>query len=581
VARRNPRHIFFEGILSTDQEPNQRETSTSLLTQTGRRSSKESDACSISFGDRRSEMTYKPMIHLRSISILLATLLTVAGAFAAELHRFSTLVTAQVVHDNLSTDAGLAEAIRWCKQMKVQKVYLETFRNGYQVEEHVLRQAAESLRKAGITVSACVTPTQYGKQAKSPREFHVCHTDPGSQQKAAEIFTFAAKIFDEIMIDDFWSSYCECDVCDTARKARKVKVGDETFDVPGDSWSEYRTLLMRELSRKSVLAPARKANPKVKVILKYPNWYDQFQERGYDVVGQTADFDLVWIGNETREIDNPYHGGIPQYAAYFIQRWMEDIAGEKLGGGWYDAMETKPATYVEQARQTILGGARESVLFSYAPLNPNVGTTREQLRFAASDSEALRKEMPELLEIASRVQSRKAIGIAAYKPAGSVAGDDFHIFDFAGMVGLPLAPCHRFPHDAKAAMFALYGLKDPDFKTNLAKFIKTGRPVLLTQPLADKISPEVNLSATNITILKLDGKARAWMKWDRERLQAMRQPLLRALGTEFDAPAGVALYLFTDGSYVIENFTETSEAVRLDGKEITVPGRDCVSQWKQ
>ena len=36
------------------------------------------------------------------------------------------------------------------------------------------------------------------------------------------------------------------------------------------------------------------------------------------------------------------------------------IGAEKCGGGWYDPSGTTEKTYVEQARQTILGGARES-----------------------------------------------------------------------------------------------------------------------------------------------------------------------------------------------------------------------------
>jgi hypothetical protein len=287
---------------------------------------------------------------------------------SADVHRFSTLFTAQAVRDDLTTDESIADAIAWCKRMAVTKVYLETFRDGYQADAAVLKHAAEAFRRAGLMVSGCVAPTRFGKPAKSHRDFHVCHTSPLTQERAGAIFADAARLFDEVMIDDFWSSYCECEACDAAREAQVVRVAEQTFVTPGKRWSDYRLVLMREVSRKYVLEAARGANPRVKLILKYPNWYDHYHERGYDVVAQTADFDRIWIGNETRDIDNPYHPGIPQYAGYFIMRWLGRIGGDKCGGGWYDPMETLPATYVEQARQTILGGAAESVLFSYTSL---------------------------------------------------------------------------------------------------------------------------------------------------------------------------------------------------------------------
>ena len=49
-------------------------------------------------------------------------------------------------------------------------------------------------------------------------------------------------------------------------------------------------------------------------------------------------------------------------------RWLGGIGGAKCGGGWFDPYGTTEATYLEQARQTVLGGARESMLFCYGSL---------------------------------------------------------------------------------------------------------------------------------------------------------------------------------------------------------------------
>jgi hypothetical protein len=52
---------------------------------------------------------------------------------------------------------------------------------------------------------------------------------------------------------------------------------------------------MAHLSRERIRAPARRVNPQVRLIIKYPQWYDRFHERGDDVIRQTADFDRIWV----------------------------------------------------------------------------------------------------------------------------------------------------------------------------------------------------------------------------------------------------------------------------------------------
>ena len=154
-------------------------------------------------------------------------------------------------------------------------------------------------------------------------------------------------------------------------------------------------------------------NPNVKVIIKYPQWYDQFHNRGYEVLRETEDFDRIWVGTEVRDYDDKEWGGTPPYEAYFIMRWLGGIGAEKCGGGWYDPYGTTEKTYLEQARQTILGGARESTLFCYGSLQEGTGPR---------NVEVLREHIPELLRVADQVRQRQVVGIAAYKPANSHRG---------------------------------------------------------------------------------------------------------------------------------------------------------------
>src|SRR6266511_3876801 len=161
----------------------------------------------------------------------------------ASTHRFSTLFTAHDVKNHVSTEEGIGTAIAWCKRTAVTKVYLESFRDGYQAERTALQHAKERFLAAGFEVSGCVTTTQVGK--KSTRwNIIACYTDLPTQARLQSIFEYAAGLFDEIMIDDCWFTDCSCAECDAARQARQVAIADKIYPVPGDSWEDYRRELM-------------------------------------------------------------------------------------------------------------------------------------------------------------------------------------------------------------------------------------------------------------------------------------------------------------------------------------------------
>lgn len=494
-----------------------------------------------------------------------------------QVHRFSTLFAAQNVRDYLSTDEGINAAMDWCKKTAVTKVYLETFRDGYLANCDTLQHAKERFLSAGFEVSGCVTTTQVGKRSTGWNGI-ACYTDKATQEKVQSIFEYTAGLFDEIMIDDFWFTDCACAECDAARRMKAVTIGDRTYPVSGDTWEDYRCELMVRMSRDRVLGAAKRVNPKARLIIKYPQWYDRFHERGYEVVRETAEFDRIWVGTETRDYNDRRWGGTVQYEAYFIMRWLGGIGGAKCGGGWYDWLGTTESTYVEQARQTVLGGAQESLLFCYGGLQRDTGP---------NDVAALRAHLPELFAVAEEVKKRSIVGIAAYKPPNSHPEKEPRVFDFVGMLGLPLVPCHEFPTDAPAAFFSVHALKDKDFAEKLSKFIALGKPVLLTDGLVqrlggqtDSLTHKVNLTAPNVHVLSVKGDPQSLLQLSKEQLDALRAPLLRPLKTAFNAPNKVALYLFRDGSWVVENFNDAAVTVELNGKPLTVAARGWAQQWK-
>lgn len=489
---------------------------------------------------------------------------------AATVHRFSTLFTAQDVRDSLSSEAATDEAIRWCKASGVTKVYLEEFRDGYQADRATLVRARDHFLAQGFLVSGCVTTTRVGKPSDHWSSEISCYTDPAAQDHLQSIFQYAASLFDEVMIDDFWFTDCTCSNCDAARRSQVVTIGSHTYPVSGDTWSDYRRALMLHLSEDRLLAAAKSINPRVRLIIKYPQWYDKFQERGYDVTQETAVFDRIWVGTETRDYTNAQWGHTPQYEGYFLMRWLGGIGGEKCGGGWYDWLGTTEHTYVEQGRQTVLAGARESMLFCFGGLHHDTGP---------ADVEALRNNMPELLAVAREVQRREPVGVAAYKPANSNPQDESRVFDFVGMIGLPLTPCHQFPTNASAAFFSVHAMADLDLPSELGQFIQTGRPVLLTDGLVRRIGNRVNLTASNVYVLDVKGQPDSMLALSQARLDDLRAPLLRALQTSFQAPNRVGLYLFRHGGSVVENFNDKPVTVVLNGQSLNIAAHGWICRW--
>ena len=448
-----------------------------------------------------------------------------------ELLRISTLFTAQNVRNHLSNDEGINKAVDWCKKTGVTHVFLETFRSRYTADRKTLEHAKKRFTKEGFDVSGCVTTTQVGK-ISTGWNLISCYTNKGTQEQLQEIFEYTASIFDEIMIDDFLFTDCQCDEC-------KAACGNRT-------WADYRCELMVRMSRERILAPARAVNPDVRIIIKYPQWYDNFHNRGYEVLRQTADYEKIWVGTETRDYENERWGGKVQYEAYYIMRWLGLIGGLKTGGGWFDPYGTTENTYVEQARQTVLADAREMLLFCYGSLLRDTGP---------ANVEKLREEIPGLFELAGLVRNKPIRGIHAPKPPNSDAYNEQYVFDFVGMLGLPLMPAAEVRSDAKAAFFSVHALKDPEFTGKLRKMLAAGKPVLITDGLAGRLDG-VNLDDENLAILKVKGKPRSLLGLTREQTNLIRNKLLGPLGIQFDAPNKVALYLIGEDYLIVENFND-------------------------
>lgn len=458
--------------------------------------------------------------------------------------KISTLFIAQDVREYLSTPSGLDNAVTWCKQTGITRVFIESFRGGYYADRDAMIRARDRFLKEGFEVAGCVTTVNVGKKGAGGWGATACYTNKATLDELGQIFAKTASIFDLIMIDDFLFTECECEDCITAR-------GDE-------SWSKFRCDLMVDVSREHILKPARAVNPKVKIIVKYPLWYDFFQERGYDVVRESRDFDYTWIGTETRDYDYDVKpGGEVQYNAYFISRWINKVSGGKNGGGWIDALGTTPKFYLEQARQTVLGNDREIMLFHYGSLLDEKNEYDGKPGTPIADITAFRKELPGLFELAGIVKDKPISGIHIPKIPNSEPMNEQYIFSFLGMMGLPLVPDDQINTSAQSAIFTVHALKEPGFSGKLQSMLNAGKPVVITDGLAKLLADQSLLENTNLTILKVNGDPKSLLKLSSQELKPLRDKLLAPWGIKFDAPDKVSLYLLGSNYVGVENFNDT------------------------
>lgn len=494
-------------------------------------------------------------------------LLLLAFAPVARATQWETLFTAQDVRDRLSTPAGRQQALAFCHRIGISKVYVEVFRDGYQADAATLKASRDFFRAAGLQVSGCVTTTGLGKPSTGWK-VAACYTNCQNQEHLAQIFRYAAGLFNEIMIDDFFFTDCECSECAAAKGAM--------------SWKQYRDKLMVEMSNRNVLGAARAVNPQVKIILKFPQWYDNFQNRGYVVDKESEIYDRIWVGTELRDPSSNQWGHTQQYRGFFLYRWLAGVAGAKEGGGWFDPYGTDPTFYLDQAYVTVLAGAPEIFLFHYGELDAD--------KYRAQ-AEALANHRPELDRLAKIVGDWE--GIPAYKPPNSDPGNEPYIFDQIGMLGIPLLPVARFPAKARAALFTAHALDDANFVPELDSFLESGGTAFVSESLAHRLNADPRLAPENNIALGKDELLRRISEGsgkiivfsdqlprlayvtpedqitqldpkNRDALGRLRAAVAEFAPTSIDAPPRVAVFPMR-GRVAIANFTELPVTCHLTG----------------
>src|SRR5208282_3802643 len=300
---------------------------------------------------------FRPRTKIASCLICLALLLPAASR-AQQYKNFRVAIYIPVFVVKQMEDQKYLQS-SWdtiSRQLKVDKVYIETYRSRQIADEKTIDLLKKFFTDHGVQVAGGMALT-----VSEARQFEsFCYTDPQDRAYIKNLSELTARHFDEIILDDFFFVNTKRD-SDIAAKGAK-------------SWTQFRLELMDDAARTLIIGPAKAVNPKAKVIIKFPNWYEHFPGLGFDLDKEPKLFDGIYTGTETRD-PNTTDQHLQQYESYQIVRYFENLKPGGNGGGWVDMFGIRYIDrYAEQLWDTLFSKAPEITLFFYGgllqPVNP-------------------------------------------------------------------------------------------------------------------------------------------------------------------------------------------------------------------
>ena len=364
------------------------------------------------------------------------------------------------------------------RQLKVDKAYIEVQRDRRLADDSLLEAVKKFFLDHGVRVAGgmALSDGSLGGQFNS-----FCYTDAKDRafiQSAAEL---AARHFDEVIQDDFFFVNTKSE-SDLAAKGKK-------------SWTQFRLGPVDEAAQNLIVQPAKAVNPRVKMVIKFPNWYEHFPGLGYDLAREPQIFDGIYTGTETRDpVITDQH--LQQYESFEIFRYFENIAPGRNGGGWVDTFSLRYLDrYAEQVWDTLFAKAHEFTVFEWSTMTRpfEVG---DRAAWANLPTSFNLSEMtngvsaPTWARVAGYSleqpdkflgQLGNPIGIASYKPFHST-GEDF-LHNYLGMIGIPIDLRPEFPTNANLILLTEAAKADPDIVAKIKGQLRAGKSVVITSGL--------------------------------------------------------------------------------------------------
>uniref|UniRef100_UPI0032165740 hypothetical protein n=1 Tax=uncultured Draconibacterium sp. TaxID=1573823 RepID=UPI0032165740 len=369
----------------------------------------------------------------------------------------SVYVTAHTVNKMFSTEEGKREVISLLRCNGITKIYMEVYRSGLVISPGFMKECVQFLQQNGFEVVGGIATVPGGdfgvKQEGTLGWFN--WQNAKTRNDLRKVMEGVAPVFDTFIIDDFLCT------ADTSRESKQAK-GEE-------SWSEYRRSLLTDLAQTVFIEPAKAINPDIKMVIKFPQWYDRFHLLGYDVATKPNLFDGVWVGTETRGQYTQRYGFVQPYEGFINYRWIKTLSGNKIGGAWFDHGDCSDLDFIEQAYQSVLAGAQELVIFNLSSFITG-----------HSGHHLLRQDFKKLADLAVIVAQNPVQGVVGYKPPNSDAGGDLYLMDYIGMFGVSLVPDSKYPDNASVIFLPTQAAKDSAVVDKAIHSLENGAKLILT-----------------------------------------------------------------------------------------------------
>jgi len=393
------------------------------------------------------------------------------------------------------------------RYVRVNKVYLETHRDTIIAPEATLAQAKQFFAARGVETSGGITLTVNERN----RFQTYCYSDPEHRQKVKHLAEYTAGHFDELILDDFFFTNCKCPLCIAAK-------GDR-------SWTDFRLAQMTEAAQTLIIGPAKAANPRVNVVVKYPNWYEHFQGLGFNLETEPPMFDGIYTGTETRDpVFSNQH--LQAYHGYSIVRYFENIKPGGNLGGWVDPFASFFLDrYAEQLWLTLFAKAPEITLFNFgqferpidekqrapwqgaaadsggtsfdfdamlAPWLQAGGSWPAQTSLAMAAGYAFEQIDPVIAELGNPV------GVPSYRPHHAT-GEDF-LHSYLGMLGIPIDLRPEFPAGEPLILLTEAAKADPDIVAKIKRQLMDGKAVVVTSGLFEALQDQGMRDIVELTV---------------------------------------------------------------------------------
>ena len=440
--------------------------------------------------------------------VILLMAVSLAGAEPPPYRSFKVTVYIPVeVVERMDHDPAWLES-SWSNissRLHVDEVFIESYRRGTSADDATLDHVKRFFSSHSVAVAggmAMLGPGSFG-------QFRTLdYTDPKDRELVKRMSALTARHFDEIILDDFFDSGTKSD-SDIAAKGKRT-------------WEEFRLELMDDVSRDLILKPAKDANPNVRVIIKYPNWYPTFQGLGYDLEREPQIFPEIWTGTETRDPEITDQQ-LQQYESYEIFRYLGNAAPGRNAGGWVDSYAVRYLDrYAEQLWDTILAKAPAINLFQYSDLVrraeagersawqmlPTSFNFFEMMRECCGMPFSPQAKEPLIADVAAyalrqvdRVAGElgKPLGLSSYRPYHS-SGEDF-LCDMVGMIGIPVEMYPEWPQ-AKTVLLTEAAKYDPGIVSKIEQHLRAGDNVVITSGLLRALEDQ---GMNQITDMRLTG----------------------------------------------------------------------------